>query len=112
MGWQSKGVVTMDVKAFLGLLVRAQQCIKRRRAALVAHRRAASRPLSGLMLLSFLIMALLPARGYPRDEGGFGPCPPNTEDVRYVDAQATGFPETEGNGRSESPFRTLIEGVL
>jgi hypothetical protein len=102
----------MHLKALLGLLARAQQCIKHRRATRVAHRRVASRPLSEFMLLGFLLMALLPARGYPRDEGGFGPCPPNTEDVRYVDAQATGFPEREGNGRSDHPFRTVIEGVL
>src|SRR5437899_1423113 len=109
MGWQRKGAVTMHVKELLGLLAQAQQCIKRRRVNLVAHRRAASRPLSRLMLLSFLIMALLPARGYPRDQGTWGQCPPNGgSNVRYVDAQATG----SSDGSSDSPFHTVIEGVL
>jgi hypothetical protein len=102
----------MHMKKLPEIPVRATQRIKRQRATLVAHRRAVSRPLGGLILLSLLIMALLPVRSYPKDEGGFGPCPPNIEDVRYVDAQATGFRETEGDGRSDHPFRTVIEGVL
>ncbi len=63
----------------------------------------------GLMLLSFLIIALLPARGYPGRYGDLQQCP-SLPNVRYVDAQATGGRDADGS--SDRPFSTVIDGVL